>query len=45
MLIPIASDNALGGRALLYYLIPYSVMSRRGLRGHHARESGSWRRR
>jgi NADH-quinone oxidoreductase subunit N len=27
MLIPIASDNAIGGRALLYYLIPYSVMS------------------
>jgi NADH-quinone oxidoreductase subunit N len=27
MLIPIASDNALGGRALLYYLIPYAAMS------------------
>jgi len=27
MLIPIASNNAIGGRALLYYLIPYSVMS------------------
>ncbi len=27
MLIAIASDNALGGRALLYYLIPYSAMS------------------
>jgi NADH-quinone oxidoreductase subunit N len=27
MLIPIASDNAIGGRALLYYLIPYSAMS------------------
>ncbi len=27
MLIPIAADSALGGRALLYYLIPYSAMS------------------
>jgi NADH-quinone oxidoreductase subunit N len=27
MLIPIATDSALGGRALLYYLIPYSAMS------------------
>jgi NADH-quinone oxidoreductase subunit N len=27
MLIAIASDNELGGRALLYYLIPYSAMS------------------
>jgi NADH-quinone oxidoreductase subunit N len=27
MLIAVASDNALGGRALLYYLIPYSAMS------------------
>jgi NADH-quinone oxidoreductase subunit N len=27
MLIGIASHNALGGRALLYYLIPYSAMS------------------
>jgi NADH-quinone oxidoreductase subunit N len=27
MLIPIASNNALGGRALLYYLIPYCAMS------------------
>jgi NADH-quinone oxidoreductase subunit N len=27
MLIPIAADNALGARALLYYLIPYSAMS------------------
>jgi NADH-quinone oxidoreductase subunit N len=27
MLIPIAADNALGGRALLYYLIPYAAMS------------------
>jgi NADH-quinone oxidoreductase subunit N len=27
MLIPIASDNALGGRALLYYLIPYAALS------------------
>src|SRR5207253_8323869 len=27
MLIPIAANNALGGRALLYYLIPYSAMS------------------
>jgi NADH-quinone oxidoreductase subunit N len=27
MLIPIAADNSLGGRALLYYLIPYSAMS------------------
>jgi NADH-quinone oxidoreductase subunit N len=27
MLIAIASNNALGGRALLYYLIPYSAMS------------------
>ena len=27
MLIPIAAGNALGGRALLYYLIPYSAMS------------------
>jgi NADH-quinone oxidoreductase subunit N len=27
MLIPIASDNALGARALLYYLIPYSALS------------------
>src|SRR5207244_12807512 len=26
-LIPIASNNAIGGRALLYYLIPYSAMS------------------
>jgi NADH-quinone oxidoreductase subunit N len=27
MLIPIASGNAIGGRALLYYLIPYGAMS------------------
>src|SRR5206468_5707985 len=27
MLIPIAAANALGARALLYYLIPYSAMS------------------
>jgi NADH-quinone oxidoreductase subunit N len=27
MLIAVASDNALGGRAVLYYLIPYSAMS------------------
>src|SRR5438132_3759250 len=27
MLIPIAAGNALGGRALLYYLIPYSAMA------------------
>jgi NADH-quinone oxidoreductase subunit N len=27
MMIAVASDNALGGRALLYYLIPYSAMS------------------
>src|SRR3989440_11139471 len=27
MLIPIAANNPLGGRALLYYLIPYSAMS------------------
>jgi NADH-quinone oxidoreductase subunit N len=27
MLIAVAADNALGGRALLYYLIPYSAMS------------------
>jgi NADH-quinone oxidoreductase subunit N len=27
MLIPIASNNALGGRALLYYLIPYGATS------------------
>ncbi|HZQ66309.1 MAG TPA: NADH-quinone oxidoreductase subunit N [Gaiellaceae bacterium] len=27
MLIAVASHNALGGRALLYYLIPYSAMS------------------
>jgi NADH-quinone oxidoreductase subunit N len=27
MLIPIASNNALGGRALLYYLIPYGALS------------------
>jgi NADH-quinone oxidoreductase subunit N len=27
MLIAVASNNALGGRALLYYLIPYSAMS------------------
>jgi NADH-quinone oxidoreductase subunit N len=27
MLIAIAADNDLGGRALLYYLIPYSAMS------------------
>jgi NADH-quinone oxidoreductase subunit N len=27
MLIAIASNNALGGRALLYYLIPYSAMA------------------
>jgi NADH-quinone oxidoreductase subunit N len=27
MLIPIAADNAIGGRALLYYLIPYAAMS------------------
>jgi NADH-quinone oxidoreductase subunit N len=27
MLIPIAAGNSLGGRALLYYLIPYSAMS------------------
>ncbi len=27
MLIPVAAANALGGRALLYYLIPYSAMS------------------
>jgi NADH-quinone oxidoreductase subunit N len=27
MLIPIAADNSLGGRALMYYLIPYCAMS------------------
>jgi NADH-quinone oxidoreductase subunit N len=27
MLIPIAAANALGGRALLYYLVPYCAMS------------------
>jgi len=27
MLIAVAANNALGGRALLYYLIPYSAMS------------------
>ncbi len=27
MLIPVAADSALGGRALFYYLIPYSAMS------------------
>jgi NADH-quinone oxidoreductase subunit N len=27
MLMPIAAGNALGGRALLFYLIPYSAMS------------------
>ena len=27
MLIAIAANNALGGRALLYYLIPYCAMS------------------
>jgi NADH-quinone oxidoreductase subunit N len=27
MLIPIASNNAIGGRALLYYLIPYAALS------------------
>ena len=27
MLIPIAADSALGGRALLYYLVPYAAMS------------------
>jgi NADH-quinone oxidoreductase subunit N len=27
MLIPIAAANALGGRALVYYLIPYAAMS------------------
>jgi NADH-quinone oxidoreductase subunit N len=27
MLIPIAADNAIGARALLYYLIPYAAMS------------------
>jgi NADH-quinone oxidoreductase subunit N len=27
MLIAVAADNALGGRALIYYLIPYSAMS------------------
>jgi NADH-quinone oxidoreductase subunit N len=27
MLIPIAANNALGGRALMYYLIPYCAMS------------------
>src|SRR5947208_11196606 len=27
MLIAISANNALGGRALLYYLIPYSAMS------------------
>jgi NADH-quinone oxidoreductase subunit N len=27
MLIGISADNALGGRALLYYLIPYAAMS------------------
>jgi NADH-quinone oxidoreductase subunit N len=27
MLIAIAANNALGGRALLYYLVPYSAMS------------------
>ena len=40
MLIPIAAGNALGGRALLYYLIPYSAMSiarLRGRRGSRAR--------
>ena len=27
LLMPIAAGNALGGRALLYYLIPYAAMS------------------
>src|SRR5256886_7136240 len=27
MLIPIASNNAIGARALLYYLVPYAAMS------------------
>ena len=27
MLIPIAANNAIGGRALIYYLIPYCAMS------------------
>ena len=27
MLIAVAADNELGGRALLYYLIPYAAMS------------------
>jgi NADH-quinone oxidoreductase subunit N len=27
LLMPVAAGNALGGRALLYYLIPYSAMS------------------
>jgi NADH-quinone oxidoreductase subunit N len=27
MLIPIAADSALGGRALMFYLVPYSAMS------------------
>jgi NADH-quinone oxidoreductase subunit N len=27
MLIPISADSALGGRALLYYLVPYAAMS------------------
>jgi NADH-quinone oxidoreductase subunit N len=27
MLIPIAANSALGGRALLYYLVPYTAMS------------------
>src|SRR5204862_4665243 len=27
MLIPIAANNALGARALLYYLVPYSALS------------------
>jgi NADH-quinone oxidoreductase subunit N len=27
MLIPVAANSALGGRALLYYLIPYAAMS------------------
>src|SRR5215216_5000524 len=27
MLIPIAANSALGGRALLYYLVPYAAMS------------------
>src|SRR5436305_7543151 len=41
MLIPIAANNAIGARALLYYLIPYSAMSVGAFAAGAARERAS----